>query len=62
MAGKVRFLTVSDLEYIAKYAECDGIGPVALQLEANPSSILNAIKNMRRDGTFDYFRNLNLFW
>ncbi|WP_203363053.1 hypothetical protein [Bacillus sp. REN10] len=62
MARKKKELRVSDLEYIAKYAEFDGYHTVSKQIGVSKSAVQAAIEMMRRDGTFDYFRNLNLFW
>lgn len=54
--------TVSEYEYICKFYETDGLQLVSLALGRTENSIHSLVVRLKRNGLFDYYRNLNTFW
>lgn len=52
----------SDLEYLCKYAEIDGLKKIALALGRTETTVGEKISQLRRNGKYEYYKNLNRYW
>lgn len=54
--------TVSEYEYLCKYAEVDDLRTLSFALGRTERTIAKALKAIRDAGEYDYYKNLNTFW
>ncbi|WP_338754247.1 DNA-entry nuclease [Bacillus sp. FJAT-52991] len=52
----------SDLEYLCKYWETDGMQLMALALGRPEGAISTKVAKLKKNGRFDYYKNLNKHW
>lgn len=52
----------SDLEYLCKYHEYDGLKCMELALGRTQKTIASKITDMRKNGKYQYYKNLNKHW
>lgn len=55
-------LTIEEQEYLCKYFEHDGKTSMSFALERTEKTLETKVGKLRKNGQFDYFKNLNLFW
>lgn len=54
--------TESDLEYVCKYAEIDDIQTIAFAIGKTEATIHNKLNQLRKNGLYEYYKNLNKHW
>jgi len=54
--------TESDLEYMCKYWKVDGAKMIAYALDRTEESVKTRVKKLRKQGLYDYYKNLNKHW
>ncbi|MDR9794057.1 DNA-entry nuclease [Aeribacillus pallidus] len=54
--------TESDLEYICKFYEFDGPELISLALGRTEKTIMTKVYELRKQGLYDYYKNLNKYW
>lgn len=54
--------TEEELEYICKYWHADHFDDLGLALGRTGTSISNKVSQLKREGKFDYYKNLNRHW
>ncbi len=54
--------TASDLEYLCKYYELDGMRYMSYALGRTEGTITEQIKRLKQSGKFEYYKNLNKYW
>jgi len=51
-----------EVEYLCKYYEIDGSEIMSLALGRTVPAVKSKIKKLRKQGSFDYYKNLNKYW
>lgn len=51
-----------DKEYLCKYESIDELETVAMALGRTRGTVAETLKNIRKNGQFEYYKNLNKFW
>lgn len=51
-----------DMEYLCKYESIDELETVAMALGRTRGTVAEKLKNIRKNGQFEYYKNLNKFW
>lgn len=54
--------TESDLEYMCKYAEIDNTQTISFAIGKTEATIYNKLKQLRKMGLYEYYKNLNKHW
>jgi hypothetical protein len=54
--------TESDLEYLCKFYEIDGPLSISLALGRTQKIIMNKVSELKKQGLYDYYKNLNKHW
>jgi len=54
--------TISELEYICKYYEIDGRKSVSSIVGRTESTIASLVHRLKKDGMFDYYKDLKKNW
>lgn len=54
--------SVEDLEYLCKFYEKDHRRSIAFALGRPEGSIQTIVAKLRKDGLFEYYKNLNKYW
>ncbi len=54
--------TESDLEYLCKYIEIDGYRSVSFALGRTEKTIASKIADFKKNGKYEYYKNLNKYW
>lgn len=54
--------TESDIEYACKYYEVDDLEVLAMALGRTADSVSVKINTLKRQGKFEYYKNLNKYW
>jgi len=54
--------TESELEYLCKYWEVDGMKTMGMAMGRPEHSLATKINLLRKDNLFDYYKNLNKHW
>lgn len=54
--------TQIEIEYLCKYIEIDGVELISYALGRTPKSIIKKHLKLKKDGNFDYYKNLNKYW
>lgn len=57
-----KHFTESDLEYICKFAEVDDARTLAFAIGKTEATINEKLKLLRRQGLYEYYKNLNKYW
>ncbi|MBB6452013.1 hypothetical protein HNQ94_000434 [Salirhabdus euzebyi] len=55
-------LTLSEKEYLCKYWEVDDMRTMAFALDRTESSLASTVCRLKKQGLFDYYKNLNKYW
>lgn len=51
-----------DKEYLCKYESIDEMETVAMALGRTRGTVVEKLKKLRKNGQFEYYKNLNKFW
>lgn len=54
--------TFEELEYLCKFYETDGKESIGMALGRTPATIANKVWQLKKQGKYDYYRNLNRYW
>lgn len=54
--------TEEDVEYMCKYADIDNLETLALALGRTKATVSSKLGRLRKNGKFEYYRNLNKHW
>lgn len=60
--NKGKRLSESELEYLCKYYESDGMKSMSLALGRPEASLANKVKDLKKKGLFEYYKYLNKHW
>ncbi|MCT8138611.1 DNA-entry nuclease [Anaerobacillus sp. CMMVII] len=52
----------SDLEYLCKYWEIDDWRTMGFALGRTEKTLSNTVSRLRKEGLYDYYKNLNKHW
>ena len=52
----------SEKEYLCKYFEADGAKSIQFALDRTEISVAHKVGDLRRQGLFEYYKNLNKYW
>lgn len=54
--------TESDLEYMCKYYETDGRQKIGFAIGKTEGTVDQKIQQLKKDGLYEYYKNLNKHW
>lgn len=54
--------TEEDVEYLCKYESIDQLETLAMALGRTKATIAEKLYRLKRNGKYDYYRNLNKHW
>jgi hypothetical protein len=52
----------SELEYLCKYYETDGMSSMAYILGRTEKTIASKFSALKKNGEYEYYKNLNKYW
>jgi len=54
--------TESELEYICKYFEADGLKMLSFAIGKTEKAISNKLSQLKKSGSYEYYKKLNKYW
>lgn len=54
--------TISELEYLCRFIEADGSRKMSYALGRTEQVVNRKIRELKRNGQYEFFKNLRLFW
>ena len=54
--------TEYELEYLCKYFKIDGLKTISLALGRTEATVKAKVKNLRKQGLYEYYRDRSKYW
>jgi len=55
-------MTEEELEYLCRYWDIDGVKTMAMALGKTEKTLQSKVNLLKKNGKFEYYKNLNRYW